>query len=164
VEQVGFQFVARWTLIKKFNIELILGIDGISMCFLILTSFIMVLCWFAALQIRVRYREFVLCLLLIEIFLLLSFTMLDLFFFYVFFESVLIPMFIIIGFWGSRERKIRAAYYFFFIPCLDLFLCFLVFYIFIRLPGQHHLKYYYIPNLQLINNISYGSVFFYRLL
>ena len=45
--------------------------------------------------------------------LFLVFTILDLLLFYVFFESVLIPMFIIIGVWGSRERKIRAAYFFF---------------------------------------------------
>jgi NADH-ubiquinone oxidoreductase chain 4 len=52
-------------------------------------------------------------LLLLELLLLLSFVTLDLFLFYIFFESVLIPMFLIIGIWGSRSRKIKAAYYFF---------------------------------------------------
>jgi NADH-ubiquinone oxidoreductase chain 4 len=48
-----------------------------------------------------------------ELMLVLTFTTLDLFYFYVFFESLLIPMFIFIGVWGARERKIKAAYLFF---------------------------------------------------
>lgn len=44
---------------------------------------------------------------------MLTFSTLDLFYFYVFFESLLIPRFILIGVWGARERKIKAAYYFF---------------------------------------------------
>ena len=44
---------------------------------------------------------------------MLTFSTTDLFYFYVFFESLLIPMFILIGVWGARERKIKAAYYFF---------------------------------------------------
>lgn len=44
---------------------------------------------------------------------MLTFSVLDIFYFYVFFESLLIPMFILIGVWGARERKIKAAYYFF---------------------------------------------------
>jgi NADH-ubiquinone oxidoreductase chain 4 len=52
-------------------------------------------------------------LLLLELLLLLSFITLDLFYFYVFFESTLIPMFLVVGIWGSRSRKIKASYYFF---------------------------------------------------
>ena len=51
--------------------------------------------------------------LLIEFFLIVVFCVLDLLMFYIFFESVLIPMFLIVGIWGSRERKILASYYFF---------------------------------------------------
>jgi NADH:ubiquinone oxidoreductase subunit 4 (subunit M) len=51
---------------------------------------------------------------LIEIFLLIIFSTLDLFIFYIFFEAILVPMFLIIGIFGSRERKIRAVYLFFF--------------------------------------------------
>jgi len=94
----GFQFVYRISLIDKLGIDFIIGVDGISLCFLILTVFIMALCWFASLQIKTNYKQFIVCLFLIEVFLILSFTMVDLFFFYVFFESVLIPMFILIGF------------------------------------------------------------------
>jgi NADH-ubiquinone oxidoreductase chain 4 len=50
-----------------------------------------------------------------EFFLIGVFSILDLLLFYIFFESVLIPMYLIVGVWGSRERKIRAAYFFFYI-------------------------------------------------
>ena len=53
------------------------------------------------------------CFLLLEALLILVFSVLDLVLFYIFFESILIPMMIIIGVWGSRERKIGAAYQFF---------------------------------------------------
>lgn len=48
-----------------------------------------------------------------EFFLIGVFSILDLLLFYIFFESILIPMYLIVGVWGSRERKIRAAYFFF---------------------------------------------------
>ena len=60
------------------------------------------------------FKEYALNLLLVELFLLIIFSVLDLFLFYVFFEAILIPMYLIIGVWGSRERKIRAVYLFFF--------------------------------------------------
>ena len=130
-EETGFQFINAIPLIQTYCIDFIIGIDGISLCFLLLTTFIMLLCWFAALQVKINYREFIICLLLIELFLILSFVMIDLFFFYVFFESVLIPMFIIIGLWGSRSRKIKAAYYFFLYTLFgSLFMLFGILYIY----------------------------------
>ena len=61
-----------------------------------------------------RYlKEYLICFLILETILIQVFCVLDVFFFYIFFESVLIPMFLIIGIWGSRQRKIRAAYQFF---------------------------------------------------
>lgn len=58
-------------------------------------------------------KQFFLHLLAREILLVLTFSTIDLFYFYVFFESLLIPRFILIGVWGARERKIKAAFYFF---------------------------------------------------
>lgn len=130
-EEVGFQFVYTVPLLENYGIDFIIGLDGISLCFLLLTTFIMFLCWFAAAQIKVNSKEFLFCLVLIELFLIISFIVLDLFFFYVFFESVLIPMFIIIGFWGARSRKIKAAYYFFLYTLFgSLFMLFGILYIY----------------------------------
>jgi proton-translocating NADH-quinone oxidoreductase chain M len=58
-------------------------------------------------------KEFLIAFLILDFFLIGTFCVLDLLIFYIFFESILIPMFLIIGIWGSRERKILAAYYFF---------------------------------------------------
>jgi len=84
-EETGFQYIYSISLIDKFNVEFIVGIDGISVCFLLLTVFIMALCCFAAIPLQTNYKEFMVCLFLIEIFLILSFIMVDLLFFYVFF-------------------------------------------------------------------------------
>jgi len=89
------------------------GLDGISILFFVLTSFLIFLCILFIWNDNL-FKEYALNLLFIELLLLLVFSVLDLFLFYIFFESILIPMFILIGVWGSRERKIRAVYLLFF--------------------------------------------------
>ena len=89
------------------------GLDGISLFFFFLSSLLIFLCILFIWNDHL-FKEYVLNLLLIELFLLIIFSVLDLFLFYVFFEAILIPMYLIIGIWGSRERKIRAVYLFFF--------------------------------------------------
>lgn len=64
-------------------------------------------------SVKFLVKEYLICFLLLEFLLIQVFSVLDLLWFYIFFESVLIPMFLIVGIWGSRERKIRAAYQFF---------------------------------------------------
>ena len=59
-------------------------------------------------------RLYSVCLCVLESFLIFAFSVNDLFFFYLFFEAALIPMFFIIGIWGSGRERIKAAYYFFF--------------------------------------------------
>jgi len=61
-----------------------------------------------------NFKEYAINLFLIQLFLLIIFSVLDLFLFYIFFEAILVPMYLLIGLWGSRERKIRAVYLFFF--------------------------------------------------
>ena len=111
---VGFQFLARFSVLPADNLTFTLGADGLSMIFLLLTLFIFPIC-FASSPVGAKNttKEFYLHLLAMEILLVITFTTLDLFYFYVFFESLLIPMFIFIGVWGARRRKIKAAYLFF---------------------------------------------------
>lgn len=90
------------------------GIDGISLFFIILSTFLIPICLLAGWQsVSIYVKEYSIAFLVLESLLVAVFSVLDLFLFYIFFESVLIPMFLIIGVWGSRERKIRAAYQFF---------------------------------------------------
>jgi proton-translocating NADH-quinone oxidoreductase chain M len=96
------------------NIHFYIGIDGISLFFVVLTTFLIPICILVGWSsIKSYKKEYMIAFLICESFMIAVFCMLDLLLFYVFFESVLIPMFIIIGVWGSRQRKIQAAYQFF---------------------------------------------------
>lgn len=106
-----FQFVYEVNWIDTLNINFSLGIDGISLFLIILTTFLIPLCILTGWEsIKHNIKEYMICFLLLDALLITIFCVLDLVLFYIFFESVLIPMFIVIGVWGSRERKVRAAY------------------------------------------------------
>lgn len=108
---VKFQFVNTIYWIPAYNLYFSLGIDGISLFFVVLTTFLVPVCLLVGWSsVQTYVKEYVISFLILETFMLTVFCVTDLLVFYVFFESVLIPMFIIIGVWGSRERKIRAAY------------------------------------------------------
>nr|QYB23217.1 NADH dehydrogenase subunit 4 [Lithodesmioides sp. mgcode 4] len=110
----SFQFVTKFFWIPNLNLNILFGVDGISIFFIILTTLLIPLCFLTSwTSVNKNLKEFFLAFLIMEFFLIVVFCVLDLLLFYIFFESVLIPMFLIIGIWGSRERKIRAAYFFF---------------------------------------------------
>lgn len=100
---------------KQLNSYFTFGVDGINIGFLLLTAFLTFICvlisWHS---IVYKAKEFYLLLLCIELFVLLAFLATDLFFFFVAFEGVLIPLFFLIGVWGSRQRKLHAAFLIFF--------------------------------------------------
>nr|YP_009511857.1 NADH dehydrogenase subunit 4 [Gracilaria gracilis]AXI97734.1 NADH dehydrogenase subunit 4 [Gracilaria gracilis] len=109
-----FQFGSTYNWIPSINLYYTIGIDGISLFFILLTTLLIIFCILVSWgSIRNLVKEYLICFLLLEFFLVQVFSVLDLLCFYIFFESVLIPMFLIVGIWGSRERKIRAAYQFF---------------------------------------------------
>jgi proton-translocating NADH-quinone oxidoreductase chain M len=110
----SFQFVTKFNWFPELNLSFTIGIDGISLFFLLLTTLLIPLCILTSWNsITANLKEFLIAFLVLEFFLIGTFCVLDLLLFYIFFESVLIPMFLIVGIWGSRERKILAAYYFF---------------------------------------------------
>ncbi|MEH3111230.1 MAG: NADH-quinone oxidoreductase subunit M [Agrobacterium cavarae] len=90
-----------------------LGVDGISMLFVILTTFLMPFCVLASWDsVQKRLKEYMIAFLLLEVVMVGVFVALDTVLFYVFFEATLIPMFIIIGVWGGKDR-VYASYKFF---------------------------------------------------
>jgi NADH-quinone oxidoreductase subunit M len=108
----GFQFVeeAGWS--GRF-MSYRMGVDGISMLFVILTTLLMPFCILASwLSVRSRLKEYIVAFLVLETLMIGVFTALDLILFYVFFEGGLIPMFLIIGVWGGA-RRVYAAFKFF---------------------------------------------------
>jgi len=108
----GFQLVeeSRWI---GSGLSYKLGVDGISMPFVLLTTFLMPFCIGASwVSIQHRVKEYMVCFLLLETLMIGVFSALDLVLFYVFFEGGLIPMFLIIGVWGGK-RRIYASFKFF---------------------------------------------------
>ncbi|WP_425046174.1 NADH-quinone oxidoreductase subunit M [Primorskyibacter sp. S87] len=106
----GFQFVeeSEWLLGLKYK----MGVDGISVLFVLLTTFIMPLTILASWEVTDRVKEYMIAFLLLETLMLGVFMALDLVLFYLFFEAGLIPMFLIIGIWGGKDR-IYASFKFF---------------------------------------------------
>mgnify|MGYP000170908698 CR=1 FL=1 len=109
-----FQFVEEKNWMEGF-INFQLGIDGISILFILLTTFITPICIFSGINsIRFKLKEFLIAILVMETFMLGVFCSLDLVIFYLFFEGGLIPMFLIIGIWGGPKRVYSAFKFFLF--------------------------------------------------
>ena len=109
-ENTGFQMVeeAEWIMGLKYK----MGVDGISVLFVMLTTFMMPLVIVASWGVKTRVKEYMIAFLFLETLMLGVFMALDLVLFYLFFEAGLIPMFLIIGIWGGAER-IYASFKFF---------------------------------------------------
>ena len=109
-----FQFVETREWLNGF-INYKLGIDGISILFILLTTFIIPICIISVISsIKVRVKEFLIALLVLETLMIGVFCSLDLVIFYLFFEGGLIPMFLIIGIWGGSKRVYSAFKFFLF--------------------------------------------------
>ena len=109
-----FQFVEEKNWMGGF-INFQLGIDGISILFIVLTTFISPICIFSGIHsIKFKIKEFLIAILLMETLMLGVFCSLDLVIFYLFFEGGLIPMFLIIGIWGGPKRVYSAFKFFLF--------------------------------------------------
>lgn len=108
----AYQFVEKHDWLGG-NINYHMGIDGISMPFIILTTFLMPLCILASWEsITVRVKDYMIAFLILETLMIGVFSSLDLILFYLFFEGGLIPMFLIIGVWGGK-RRVYASFKFF---------------------------------------------------
>src|SRR5205085_11421965 len=107
-----FQFEEKWPWLGG-AITYHMGVDGLSLPFVILTTALMPLCIIASWQpIQIRVREYMIAFLVLETLMVGTFAALDLVLFYLFFEGGLIPMFLIIGVWGG-QRRVYASFKFF---------------------------------------------------
>lgn len=136
-----FQNIIRYSLnFELMNLQLSFGLDGISLFFFILSSFLIFLCVLFVFDEK-HLKYYLLNLFLIEFFLLLVFSALDILLFYIFFEAILIPMYLVIGVWGSRERKNWAAYMlFFYTLCGSLLLLLGILYIY-KITGTFNIEF-----------------------
>lgn len=109
----GFQFVENVPWLPEYGVGYKLGVDGISVLFVLLSTLLTPLCIISAWEIiRTRVREYMLAFLILETMMVGVFCALDFVVFYVFFEGVLIPMYLIIGVWGG-PRRVYSAFKFF---------------------------------------------------
>jgi proton-translocating NADH-quinone oxidoreductase chain M len=145
---INYQFLFNISWFEKVNLLYLFGIDGFSLPLIILTTFLFPFYFITMINERnLNYRIQLIYFLLIELFIIITFTSLDLFLFFIFFESTLIPMFLLVGTWGSQLRKIKAAYLFFLFTFIgSLFILFNLFYLFSQYGT---LNYYNLLNSQI---------------
>jgi len=137
-----FQFIEMSYWFNIININCILGIDGLALVMIILTAFLVpiciMLCWNRSLINNAK--DYIIAFLLLEAILFAVFSSLDIMLFYLLFEAVLIPMFLIIGFYGSRGRKIRSAYMLFLYTLVSSLVMFLaILYIYFKFGSTDYL-------------------------
>ncbi len=126
-----FQLQEIHNLIESLNMHYHLGIDGISIFFIILTAILTPLCIIASWQsIKFRVKEYMIAFLLLETMVIGVFCALDFILFYIFFEAMLIPMFLIIGIWGGERRVYAAIKFFLYTLAGSLFLLVAIIYIY----------------------------------
>ena len=136
-----FQYIVRFPIFFDFlNIQFFFGLDSISLLFFLLSNFLIFLCLLFIFNDRF-FKFYSINLLVLQIILLLIFSILDLLLFYIFFEAILIPMFLLIGIFGSRERKIWANYMLvFYTICGSLLMLLGIIYIYIS-TGTFSIEY-----------------------
>lgn len=126
----SYQFVQEFNELSSFHFHL--GVDSLSLYFVLLTTFITPLCILSNwTDINKKLKYFLISFLLLETLQIAVFVVLDLLLFYIFFESVLIPLYLVIGIWGASQARIRAAFLFFlytFVGSLFMLLAILVIY------------------------------------
>jgi NADH-quinone oxidoreductase subunit M len=126
-----YQFVERYSWIKPIGLEFHIGVDGISIFFVVLTALLTLVCVIANLFTVKKYiKEFLFCFLLIESFCIGAFSSINLLLFYLFFEVILIPMYLIIGIWGGENRVYAAVKFFLYSFLGSVFLLLALIYIY----------------------------------
>jgi len=110
---VGYRFVEHVTWVESFGISYKVGVDGLSLWLVILTTLLSPIALYASWgSIETRIKEYAASFLLLELGMLGAFVALDLFLFYVFWELMLVPMYLIIGIWGGKDRVYAAVKFF----------------------------------------------------
>jgi len=110
----GFQLIEKFQWIPSLNVSYHKGIDGISIWFVLLSGLLSTIAILSGFAVKEKARGLMIALLVLETIMIGMFTALDFFLFYVFFEGVLIPMFLVIGIWGGENRVYAATKFFLF--------------------------------------------------
>lgn len=145
------------------NLSYLLLFDSITLYFILLTLLLFIVCILLAWNLKYKLREFLITLFFINFFLINVFGIADLIFFYVFFESLLIPMFLLIGVWGSRERKVGAAYQFFLYTLLgSIFMLISIFFVYSHF-GTTDFRIFSLFSITLQRQLLFWVFFFFAI-
>jgi NADH-quinone oxidoreductase subunit M len=132
----GMQLVERASWVGPLNFQYVLGVDGISVFLVLLTTFLMPLAVLASWRIERQVPYFMVALLLLESAVLGAFVALDLLLFFVFFEGLLFPMYLIIGMWGYERRIYAAVKFFLFTMAGSAFLLAAILFLYFRAGSE----------------------------
>ena len=162
----NFQFVEKYAWIES-GISYHLGIDGVSILFVILTTMLVPICILASYEsIKFSVKEYLISFLALETFMIGVFCSLDLVLFYLFFEGGLIPMFLIIGIWGGERRVYSTFKFFLYTLAGSVFMLLAIIYIFISTGTtdvETLLMYNFTTNEQLILWIAFFTSFMVKI-
>ena len=158
-----YQFEEKFKWFEDINIYYHVGIDGISLFMIILSTFLTPLCILSSWRcIKFRVKEYMLAFLFLETFMIGMFASIDILLFYIFFEAVLIPMYIIIGIWGG-ERRIYASFKFFLYTLLGSVLMLIAIIVIYKLTGLMSIELlqgnYFQKNTQIFLWIAFFASF-----
>ena len=161
-----FQFLEKYAWIES-GISYHLGIDGVSILFVILTTMLVPICILASYEsIKFSVKEYLISFLALETFMIGVFCSLDLVLFYLFFEGGLIPMFLIIGIWGGERRVYSTFKFFLYTLAGSVFMLLAIIYIFISTGTtdvETLLMYNFTTNEQLILWIAFFTSFMVKI-
>jgi NADH-quinone oxidoreductase subunit M len=132
----GFQLVDRATWVSSLNFTYLVGVDGISLFMVLLTAFLMPAAILVSWKIDRQAKYYLIAFLVLETAMLGSFVALDLLLFFVFFEALLFPMYLIIGGWGSERRVYAALKFFLFTMAGSAFLLVAILFLYFRAGSQ----------------------------
>jgi NADH-quinone oxidoreductase subunit M len=132
----GFQLVERAVWVKELNFQYVLGIDGISLFMVLLTTFLMPAAILVSWRIDRQVKYYMVAFLLLETAVVGSFVALDLLLFFLFFEGLLFPMYLIIGGWGSDRRVYAAVKFFLFTMAGSAFLFVAILFLYFRAGSE----------------------------
>ena len=159
----SYQFVEKINWFDDFNFYYHIGVDGISLFMILLSTFLTPLCILASWKsIQVRVKEYMLAFLFLETVMLGMFSSIDILLFYIFFEAVLIPMYLIIGIWGG-ERRIYASFKFFLYTLLGYVLMLIAIIVIYKITGSMNIEAlqgnYFAKNIQIFLWLAFFASF-----
>ncbi len=144
IDTAQMQFVEKMAWIDRFNVMYHLGVDGISVWFVLLTAFITIIVVIAAWEVITdRVNQYMGAFLILSGIMIGVFTALDGLLFYVFFEATLIPMYIIIGVWGGPKRVYAAFKFFLYTLAGSLLMLIALMYLYFKSGGSFDLQTWY---------------------